>query len=219
MCSTPTDRRVGSVRAAPDPGTAAGKTMREANAIFFKSPAAFRAWLRVHHKKEMALWVGFWKKHTGKPSLTWQESVDEALCYGWIDGTRKARDAESYIQRFTPRKKRSNWSDINIGRVAALTTKGRMRPAGLAAFAAREAARSGVYSFEQRASVALTAAELRRFRAERGAWKFFESQPPGYKKTATWWVVSAKREETRGKRLATLIADSAAGLRIAMLRR
>jgi uncharacterized protein YdeI (YjbR/CyaY-like superfamily) len=193
--------------------------MREADAIFFASATAFRAWLRVHHKKETELWVGFWRKHTGKPSLTWQESVDEALCYGWIDGIRKSRDAESYIQRFTPRKKRSNWSEINIGRVAALTAEGRMRPAGLAAFAAREAARSGVYSFEQRASVALTAAEMRRFRTQRGAWKFFESQPPGYRKTATWWVVSAKREATRAKRLAILIADSAAGLRIGMLRR
>ena len=193
--------------------------MREADAIFFASAAAFRAWLRVHHKKETELWVGFWKKRTGKPSPTWPQAVDEALCYGWIDGIRKSRDAESFIQRFTPRKKRSNWSVVNIGRVAALTAEGRMRPAGQAAFAAREAARSGVYAFEQRATVALTAAEARRFRAKRGAWTFFESQPPGYRKTATWWEVSAKRSETRAKRLSTLIADSAMRLRIGLLRR
>ena len=194
-------------------------SVSETEAIFFNSAKAFRAWLGVNHRKATELWVGFWKKHTGKPSLTWRESVDEALCHGWIDGIRRSRDGESYVQRFTPRRKSSTWSAINIRRVAELTKDGRMRPAGLAAFEARDPAKAQLYSFEQRATVTLTAVETKRFRAKRAAWRFFESQPPGYRRTATWWVVSAKRLETRAKRLATLIADSAAGLRIGMLRR
>jgi uncharacterized protein YdeI (YjbR/CyaY-like superfamily) len=184
-----------------------------------KSAADFRAWLRANHKKETEIWVVFWKKHTGKPSLTWQESVDEALCVGWIDGIRKGRDDESFIQRFTPRKRSSNWSAINIARVGVLTKAGRMLGAGLAAFALRQESRSGVYSFERSAAAELSAAELRIFRAKKKAWAFFESQPPGYKRIALHWVVSPRRPETRIKRFTTLVADSAGGLRIASQRR
>ncbi len=188
------------------------------DAIFFKSATEFRAWLRKHHRTHAELWVGYWKKATGKPSPTWQQSVDEALCFGWIDGLRRSRDGASYIQRFTPRKKSSNWSLVNIARVKALTAAGKMSAAGLAAFAARDPKRSGIYSFE-RAQAAFTPAEHKRFRAAKDAWTFWEAQPPGYRRTATHWVTSAKRPETRTKRFEILLDDSLNGLRIALLRR
>jgi len=162
--------------------------------------------------------VGFHKAHTGRPTLTWSESVDEALCVGWIDGIRRSVDAERYTIRFTPRRPGSIWSLINIRKVEVLTAEGRMRPAGLRAFEARRAERSGVYSFEKR-EAGLDGVGARRFRANRKAWAFFSAQPPGYRKTALHWVTSARREETRERRLAQLIADSEAGLRIASLRR
>jgi uncharacterized protein YdeI (YjbR/CyaY-like superfamily) len=186
---------------------------------YFATPVAFRRWLARHHQSRRELWVGFHKKASNLPSLTWPESVDEALCYGWIDGLRKGLDAQSYAIRFTPRQPGSTWSAVNTRRAEALIREGRMQPKGLAAFDARDPANSGVYSFEQRAAVRLDPADEARFRANPAAWGFFESEPPGYRRTAIWWVVSAKRQTTRMKRLERLIADSAAGLRIAPLRR
>jgi uncharacterized protein YdeI (YjbR/CyaY-like superfamily) len=145
--------------------------------------------------------------------------VDEALCVGWIDGVRRRIDDESYSIRFTPRRPTSTWSDVNVRRVAALTEQGRMRAAGLAAFAARRADRSGSYSFEQQDEPRLDPDAERAFRADTRAWEFFTGQPPSYRRAAVWWVVSAKRQDTRDRRLARLISDSRAGLRIAPLRR
>ena len=181
--------------------------------VFFAKPAEFRAWLEAHHETERELLVGFHKKGSRKPSITWPQSVDEALCYGWIDGVRRSLGEESYTIRFTPRKARSFWSNVNIRRAGELIAEGRMRPAGLAAFEARTGERSGVYSFEQedREKIVLTPEQEARFRANAAAWDYFQSCPPWYRRTATWWVVSAKREETREKRLAQLMEDSAAG--------
>lgn len=186
---------------------------------FFPTPADFRRWLEKNHASETELWVGFYKKATGRPSITWPEAVDEALCFGWIDGIRKTLDADSYVNRLTPRTAGSNWSAINTRRAKELTRAGRMQPAGLKAFKARVPAKSGVYSFEQRHAAKLTPEAEQRFRANKRAWKFFESQPPGYRNTALWWVVSAKRESTRARRLDALIKDSAAGQRVGPLRR
>jgi len=176
---------------------------------FFATPAELRAWLDEHHETTTELWVGFHKKGSGKPSITWPEAVDEALCYGWIDGVRKSIDSESYTIRFTPRRKRSNWSAVNVARVTELTRLGLMRPAGLKAFEERAPERTGIYAYEQRHLAELGDEYERAFRANERAWAFFQAQPPGYRKTATWWVVSAKKEETRRRRLATLIEDSA----------
>jgi len=188
------------------------------DAIYFESPAAFRRWLAANHDTAPELVVGFHKAHTGKPSLTWPESVDEALCFGWIDGVRHRVDEDRYTIRFTPRRRNSLWSFVNVRRVKALTEQRRMQPAGLAAFEARRAERGGAYSFEQPLTK-LTPAEIRAFKANKPAWRFFEAQPPGYRKTTVFWVTSAKKPETRTRRLVTLIADSAAGLRIGILRR
>lgn len=185
---------------------------------FFPTPAAFRRCLRTHHRTLTELWVGYHKVATGKPSMTWPESVDQALCYGWIDGLRRSVDGDSYMIRFTPRKPTSIWSDVNTKKVHALIAAGQMRPSGLRAFEARDAKRAGVYSFESKA-LALSRTELAAFRKKAPAWKFWASQPTGYRRTAAHWVVSAKRPETRAKRLATLMSDSAAGQRIALLRR
>jgi uncharacterized protein YdeI (YjbR/CyaY-like superfamily) len=187
--------------------------------IFFASPAEFRAWLEAHHATETELMVGFYKKATGKPTMTWSESVDQALCFGWIDGVRRSLDEDRYVMRFTPRKLRSNWSKINIAKVAELTAQGLMMPAGRRAFEQREDARSGVYSFEQEQPQELPPEYVARFQGNPTAWDLFQQQPPGYRRTATHWVMSAKREETRLKRLATLIGDSANGRRIAPLTR
>lgn len=181
--------------------------------LFFAQPAAFRRWLRQHHATTTELWVGFYKKHTGRRSITWPESVDEALCVGWIDGIRKTIDEESYEIRFTPRRRGSIWSAVNIRRAEALTHEQRMQPAGLKAVAARIENKSGIYSYEQRT------AELPEpygglLRRNKKAWQFFQTQPPSYRKTIGWWVVNAKREETRRKRLQELIAESAAGRRL-----
>jgi uncharacterized protein YdeI (YjbR/CyaY-like superfamily) len=184
---------------------------------FFKTPAEFRAWLEENHESSTELLVGFHRKGSGKPSITWPESVDQALCFGWIDGVRRGLDDTSYTIRFTPRKPASNWSSVNIAKVAELTRAGLMRPAGVAAFERRTDARSGIYSYEQREAAAFTPDQERCFRADVEAWEFFQAQPAGYRKTATHWVVRAKREDTRERRLATLIADSAAGRRLAHL--
>ena len=186
---------------------------------FFATPADLRRWLKRHHKSADELLVGFYKKGSGRPSITWPESVDEALCYGWIDGVRRSLDDQSYTIRFTPRRPGSNWSLINIRKVEALIRGGRMEPAGLEAFEARDEAKSGVYSFEQRENAKLEAKAEAEFKANRAAWRFFQAQPAGYRKIAIFFVVSAKREETRERRLQTLIADSAAGRRIGLLNR
>jgi uncharacterized protein YdeI (YjbR/CyaY-like superfamily) len=185
--------------------------------IYFASPQEFRAWLEEHHESETEVLVGYWKRATGKPSLTWSQAVDEALCYGWIDGVLRRVDDERHVQRFTPRKPASNWSAVNIAKVEQLRAEGRMRPAGEAAFARRREARSGVYSYEQRDKAALEPAQEERFRANAGAWEFFSTCPPSYRKMAVWWVVSAKRPDTRERRLTTLIEDSAAGRRLAQM--
>lgn len=187
--------------------------------VFFGEPAEFRNWLQKNHAAAQELWVGFYKKGTGRPSITWPESVDEALCVGWIDGIRKRIDDESYTIRFTPRKAQSIWSVVNIGRVAELMREGRMQPAGLAAFEKRSHDRSAIYAYEQPKTANFDEAAERQFRVNAKAWEFFQAQPPWYRKTATYKVISAKREETRQKRLAALIADSAAERRIRELDR
>ncbi len=185
-----------------------------AEPIFFVTPQKFRAWLEKNHGRISELWVGFHRKATGRPSMTWPESVDEALCVGWIDGLRKTVDESSYMIRFTPRKKTSNWSLVNLGRVAVLTREGRMRPEGLKAFAERMEAKSGIYAYEQRKDAALDPASEGQFQKNAKAWKFFAAQAPSYRKVAAWWVISAKQEATRRKRLQRLIEDSEAGQRL-----
>jgi uncharacterized protein YdeI (YjbR/CyaY-like superfamily) len=184
---------------------------------FFRSPAEFRAWLSKNHATATELWVGFRKKKTGEPSLTWPESVDEALCFGWIDGLRKSIDASSYKIRFSPRRPGSVWSNINICRVQELIKLKRIRPAGLRTFEARKENKLGIYSYENRPAE-LVEPYAGVFRRNKSAWKFFQNQPPYYRKTMTWWIVSAKRDETRLKRLAQLIERSAAGERIPLLK-
>ena len=186
---------------------------------FFSSPAEWRRWLAAHHQTTGELWVGFHKKSSGTPSITWPESVDEALCFGWIDGVRKRIDDTSYAIRFTPRRAGSIWSAVNVKRVAELTRRRRMRRAGLQAFQQRTKKKTGVYSFEQGRNARLSVADARRFRADAAAWRFFKAQAPWYQRTAIWWVISAKRPETRLKRLATLIGDSADARTIAPLTR
>lgn len=192
--------------------------MDAVEATYFETPAQFRRWLAKHHASATELWVGFYRKDTGVAGITWPEAVDEALCFGWIDGIRKGFGDGRYANRFTPRRSGSNWSRININRVEELIREGRMQPAGLRAYEGRSAA-ANAYSIEHSEGAALSSAQEKEFRANREAWKFFQSQPPGYRRIATWWVISAKREETRAKRLATLIADSAAGRRLAMARK
>jgi uncharacterized protein YdeI (YjbR/CyaY-like superfamily) len=175
---------------------------------FFPTPSDFRAWLGAHHDKFRELLVGFHKKSSGRPSITWPESVEAALCFGWIDGVRKSLDEASYTIRFTPRKPTSTWSSININLVRKLTKQGLMHPAGLKAFAARSAKKSGIYSYEQRKSARFTRQQEKQFRAAKSAWEFFRSQAPWYQRVCTYWVISAKREETKFKRLSLLIDHS-----------
>ena len=159
-------------------------------------------------------WVGFHRKASGRPSITWPGAVDEALCFGWIDGLRKTIDAEGYKIRFTPRRPTSNWSAINIRRMKELMREGRVRPAGIKAFQKRVPERSGIYSYENRKSAMLSPGARKRFRADLVAWKFFQQQPASYRRTAIWWVVSAKRPQTQEDRLRKLIAFSKAGRRL-----
>lgn len=185
--------------------------------LYFESPEAFRAWLEKNHAKADELWVGYWKKGTGKSSLTWPESVDEALCYGWIDGIRKSVDEDRYKIRFTPRRPKSKWSDVNLKRVAALKREKRMRPAGIAAFEARvDDGRK--YSFERRQEH-LDEPYLSMLRENEAAFEDFSKRPPGYRRTVVGWILDAKREETRLKRLRELIACSTRGRKIPPLRR
>jgi uncharacterized protein YdeI (YjbR/CyaY-like superfamily) len=176
--------------------------------IFFATPTDFRAWLEPNHDKLREQIVGFHKKDSGKPSITWPESVEVALCFGWIDGVRKSIDESSYTIRFTPRKPTSTWSSININLVRNLTKKGLMHPAGLKAFDARSTKKSGIYSYEQRKSAKFTREQEKQFRANKLAWEFFRCQAPWYQRACKWWVISAKREETKRKRLSELIGHS-----------
>jgi uncharacterized protein YdeI (YjbR/CyaY-like superfamily) len=180
---------------------------------FFDSSADFRGWLERHHATATELWVGFHKKKSGKPSMTWPESVDQALCFGWIDGIRKSIDEAKYVIRFSPRKPTSIWSAVNIRRVTELSAAGLMRDPGLKAYELRRENRSGIYSYEQRSHV-LPEPYEKVLKGNKAAWDFFQSQPPSYRKVAFWWVVSAKKEETRLKRLQKLIEFSARGKRI-----
>lgn len=177
---------------------------------FFRSPADLRKWFERHHAKAPELWIGFYKKDSGKASITWPESVDEALCFGWIDGIRKSVDVASYIIRFTPRRRGSTWSVANIKRAAELLDQGLMWPEGLQAFEARKENKSGIYAYEQRGDT-LVEPYASKLRQNKAAWKFFQAQPPSYRRAASWWIVSAKKEETRLKRLKTLAEDSAHG--------
>jgi uncharacterized protein YdeI (YjbR/CyaY-like superfamily) len=177
--------------------------------IFFATPDEWRAWLAEHHAGVSELWVGFHKKASGRPSITWPQAVDQALCFGWIDGVRKSVDDGRYVIRFTPRRRNSIWSSVNVARVKQLTEAGLMQPAGVVAYQVGARAKSGVYSYEQRKGAKLPEPLERQFRRHRKAWRFFQDQPPGYQRTAAWWVISAKKEETRLRRLATLIEDSA----------
>ena len=187
--------------------------------IFFASPGEFREWLKEHHATETEVLVGFYKKATGKPTMSWSDAVDEALCYGWIDGHTKRIDDTRFRIRFTPRKPGSNWSKVNVAKAEALIRGRRMRAAGRKAYEARSAAKTGVYSFEQAEEPAFTPAQARRFKAQKKAWAFFQAQPPWYRRAATWWVISAKKEETRLKRLSQLIDDSKAGRTVPPLTR
>src|SRR3990170_7609951 len=171
--------------------------------LFFLTQHDLRKWFEKNHNKADELWVGYYKKSTGKSSITWPESVDQALCFGWIDGIRKSIDEDRYMIRFTPRKPKSNWSTVNIKRVAELTKLGLMNEAGLKVFNAREAKRE--YSYEQTRATPFSPQLEKAFRAQKKAWAFFEAQPPVYRKTLTFWVMSAKREETQRSRLEKLI--------------
>ena len=180
---------------------------------FFRTPADLRKWFTKHHATEKELWVGYYKVSSGKPTVTWAESVDEALCVGWIDGIRKRIDDERYTNRFTPRKSVSTWSAINIRRVKMLVDEKRMLPAGLKAFEARRENRSGIYSYEQRPAE-FDGPYLAQMKRNKKAWDFFQAQPPSYRKMLIWYVVSAKQEATRQKRLNILIDASARGRRL-----
>jgi uncharacterized protein YdeI (YjbR/CyaY-like superfamily) len=182
---------------------------------YFRSPTDFRRWLEKNHAKTAELYVGFHKKSSGEPSLTYPEALDEALCFGWIDGVRKSVDEGRYTIRFTPRKPGSKWSAVNIRKAEALKAAGRMAPAGLAAFDGRNPERAG-YSFEERPSAFDPDLEAR-FRENSKAWEFFQAQPPGYRRIGIWYVLSAKKEETRRRRLERLIGDSENGVRLPMM--
>lgn len=186
------------------------------NPTFFPSPAELRAWFEANHEGAPELLLGFHKVGSGRPSVTYQEALDQALCFGWIDGVRRNIDADSYSIRFTPRKRKGNWSLVNIKRATQLIEQGLMRLAGLRAFEHRDEAQAAAYSHEQK-NPELDAASERKFRANKQAWAFFQSQPPGYRRVATWYVVSPRREETRLKRLDILIDYSSRGERLPML--
>lgn len=181
--------------------------------LFFSTPADLRAWLDSNHDSVDELWIGLYKKATGRPSVTWPEVVDQLLCYGWIDGIRKSLGEQAYVNRATPRRKGSHWSAVNVRRVGQLIEAGLMMPAGLAAWEARDPANTARYSFEREHAAFPDDLEAR-FRRHPDAWSFWEAQPPGYRRTVTWWVVSAKKEETRRRRLGKLVEACAEGRRI-----
>jgi uncharacterized protein YdeI (YjbR/CyaY-like superfamily) len=180
---------------------------------FFETEADFRRWLKSHQESAPELLVGFWKKGSGKPSIDWPQARDQALCFGWIDGVRKSMGDESYTIRFTPRRKGSIWSNINVERYEALTEAGLMTAAGVRAYEENKG-RQGVYAYET-ALKELSPAEMRQFRADKAAWADWEKRPAGYRRQVLHWIASAKKPETRARRLATLIEDSAAGRKLA----
>ena len=184
--------------------------------IFFASSEELRAWFEEHHETADELWVGYHRKATGKPTVTWPEAVDEALCVGWIDGIRYRLDDTRHAQRFTPRRKGSIWSAINTKRAGELIAAGRMRPAGSTAFEARSPEKTAVYSYE-RETAAFSDDQQRRFEADESAWEFFQAQAPSWRRAITHWVSSAKREETRERRFNQLLDDSRAGRRTGVL--
>jgi len=190
-----------------------------AQPTFFATPADFRRWLAESHDRADELWVGFYKKATARPSITWPESVDEALCFGWIDGIRKKVDDESYTIRFTPRREGSTWSAKNVRRMEELIAEGRVEPSGIAAYERRSEGKTGTYSYEQRDRARFSPELAAALRADEAAWQHFRAQPPGYRKTATFWVMSAQREATRLRRMGVLIESSAAGRKIPLLSR
>ncbi len=177
-------------------------------ATFFSGQTEFRKWLDQNHNKKQELWVGYYKKATGLPSMTWSESVDEALCFGWIDGIRKSIDEKSYMIRFTPRNPKSTWSAVNIKKVAKLKKNGLMSLSGIKAFPKRDKKNSKIYSFERK-NVTLASKHESAFKQNKKAWSYFKLSAPSYKKQAIWWVMSAKKEETRQRRLGVLIHHSA----------
>lgn len=183
---------------------------------FFATPEQFRAWLEKNHSTADELEVGFHKKGSGKKSITYAQALDEALCYGWIDGVRRRLDETSYQQRFTPRRSRSIWSLVNVKHVERLKKEGRMRPAGIAAYEQRDPKRTGIYAFEN-APREISEEYEREFRKVKGAWEYFQTYPPYLKKTVSYWVMSAKKEETRAARLQRLIESCARGERIGTL--
>lgn len=186
------------------------------NIKFFETQDAFRKWLEKNHNKKDELWLAYYKKSSGKESITYKQAVDEALCFGWIDGIVKGIDEEKYCQRYTPRRPNSIWSAVNIKKIAELTKAGKMHETGLKAFNNRDLKQAGLYSFEQK-EIIMPAAFLKKLKSNKNAWKYFNNMPKGYQKTATWWVISAKQESTRLRRLDTLIKDSEAGRKIALL--
>jgi uncharacterized protein YdeI (YjbR/CyaY-like superfamily) len=186
---------------------------------FFATPADFRTWLERHHESQSELIVGFHKRGSGRPSISWPEAVGQALCFGWIDGVRRRINDSSYSIRFTPRKARSTWSAVNIKRMKELVEEGLVAPAGLAAFERRADDRSAIYSYEQRKAARLEPDHERRLRTDERAWAFFEAQPPSYRRAAIHWVTSAKKPVTRERRLTQLIECSAAGRTVPPLRR
>jgi len=191
---------------------------RPTDAIFFETPEQLRDWFDANHATATELWLGSYKKSTGKPSVSWSDAVDEALCVGWIDSVRYSLDADRAAQRFTPRRKGSNWSAINVAKIAELREAGRLRSAGEAAFAQRREDRTAVYSFERLEDAELTAEEEARFRANEAAWTWFSARPPSFRKQALHWVVAVKRPDTRAAHLDMLIEDSAAGRPIKPMR-
>jgi uncharacterized protein YdeI (YjbR/CyaY-like superfamily) len=191
-------------------------SMQPVKIKFFKSADEFRKWLGKNHGEVLEVWLGFYKKDSGRGGITYTEALDEALCFGWIDGIRKGIDGSSYVSRFTPRKSRSIWSTVNTKRAGELRGLGRMMPTGLKALAARDPERSGIYAFENRARKLEPDCE-QKFKANKKAWEFFQLQAPWYRRTAGWWVFSAKREETKWRRLERLIGDSQRGARLAHL--
>ena len=194
-----------------------GSSAASSEPVFFSSTRGLRDWFEAHHDTAETLWVGYHKKATGRPSVTWEESRDEALCYGWIDGVRHAIDDARYKVRFTPRRPGSNWSLVNIRRVRALDGEGRMTAAGRAAFVGADEA-AAIAAQERRRSAKLPAEYARLLREVPEAWAFYRAQPDGYRRDAARWILDAKREETRRRRLDQLIADSRRGLRVKPLR-
>ena len=188
--------------------SASADPANDAPLLFFPTPAHFRAWLAEHHDQRDELWVGYYKKATGLPSITWPESVDEALCFGWIDGIRKSLDDKSYKIRFTPRRPGSHWSARNLGRMKHLIAEGLVTEPGMSAYRKRNPAREKQAAHEQK-NIVLPPEYERQLRADADAWDYFRRARPSYRKQVTWWVVSAKREETRLRRLRILIESSA----------